>query len=353
MKIFIVAGGTGGHLFPAIRLAEELLLRKDIEILFITSSRRQDKEILREKNIKFQTLPVIGMRRGGNIFAILDFLAMLFVGTIKSIYLIARYRPGSVIGFGGFVSGPIVLIASLSGAKTVIHEQNVFPGKTNLLLSKFVDRIAVNFKESIEYLEGFESKVVISGNPLRRDLKRAKKTDDGFVVLAMGGSQGAHTLNMLVPEALNLIEPSKKNMLEVIHIAGQRETHDVENAYKDRGIANRVFAFTYDMGKIYSECDFVIARAGATTVSELMYLAKPSILIPYPFAEGHQKLNAMVLERSGLAVMAEEQDLNAETLRDIITRLMDKRTLAFMSEKAACMDNDKACDILIKEVLGG
>ncbi|MBU4150007.1 MAG: undecaprenyldiphospho-muramoylpentapeptide beta-N-acetylglucosaminyltransferase [Candidatus Omnitrophica bacterium] len=352
MKIFIVAGGTGGHLFPAIRLAEEILSRGTAEVLFIASSRKQDRDILRKKNIGFQTLPIIGMQRK-NIFAILNFLARLFVGTLKSIYLLARFRPGCVIGFGGFVSGPIVLLASLSGARTVIHEQNVFPGKANLLLAKFADKIAVNFEESIKYLKGFESKIVVSGNPLRPGLKRSERSRDGFTILAMGGSQGAHTLNILVPEALNLLEPSRKNALEIIHIAGHREKQDVENAYKDKGIANRVFAFTHDMGKIYSECDFVIARAGATTVSELAHLAKPSILIPYPFAQGHQKLNAMVLERSGLAVMVEEQGLKAETLRDIITRLMDKKTLALMSEKAARIDNRDACDILMKEAIGG
>ncbi|MBU0759079.1 MAG: undecaprenyldiphospho-muramoylpentapeptide beta-N-acetylglucosaminyltransferase [Candidatus Omnitrophica bacterium] len=352
MRIFIVAGGTGGHLFPAIRLAEEIISRAAAEVLFIASSRKQDSDILREKNIEFWTLPIIGIQRR-NIFAILNFLAMLFIGTLKSAYLLARFKPGCVIGFGGFSSGPIVLLASLSGVRTVIHEQNVFPGKANLLLARFVDRIAVNFEESKEYLRGFESKIVVSGNPLRRGLKRTEKSGDRFTVLVMGGSQGAHALNMLVPEALNMIETSRKNTLDVIHIAGHREKKAVEDLYKDKGIANRVFTFTHDMGEIYGESDFVIARAGATTVSELMYLGKPSILVPYPFAQGHQKLNAMVLERSGLAVMAEEHDLKAEVLRDIIIKFMDKKTLSLMSEKAGRVNGKDACSILMKEALNG
>lgn len=352
MRVFIVAGGTGGHLFPAIRLVEEISLRKAADVLFITSSRKQDMDILKEKNIEFRTLSIIGMRLG-NIKAVLNFSLRLFIGTLKSICLLARFRPVSVIGFGGYVSGPMLLLASLSGARTVIHEQNVYPGRANKILARFVDRIAVNFSESIKYLKGFESKIVVSGNLLRRGLKRTQKTGDAFTILTMGGSQGAHAINTIVPEALSLLEPAKKNKLDVIHLSGYKEEEDVKKAYKDNGIANRVLAFTHDMDKIYSESDFVIARAGATTVSELMYLAKPSILIPYPYAKGHQKLNAMVLKRAGLAVSVEEENLKAEVLRDIIAKLMDRKTLADMSGKVTDTKEKDACDILMKEVMGG
>lgn len=362
MRIFIVAGGTGGHLFPAISLAEDIASRGVAEILFITSSRAQDMNILQKKNIKFQTLPIIGMQFR-NIVAILSFVARLFAGTLKSIYLLFHFRPDCVIGFGGYVSGPIVFLASLFGARAIIHEQNVYPGKTNRILARFVDRIAVNFPESIEYLKGFESKVLVSGNPLRSDLKRTKRTKGifdqidnrspaGFTVLVMGGSQGAHALNRFVPEALALIGPDKRNALEVIHIAGYREKEEVEKSYKDKGITNRVFSFTHDMDRLYCESDFVIARAGATTVSELMYLAKPSILIPYPYVRGHQSLNAKVLENAGLAILIEEKGFKIEALRDAVTRLMDKNILAEMSDKVTGRDDRDPCDILIKEVLG-
>jgi UDP-N-acetylglucosamine--N-acetylmuramyl-(pentapeptide) pyrophosphoryl-undecaprenol N-acetylglucosamine transferase len=352
MKVFIVAGGTGGHLFPAIRLAEEISSRKAADVLFVTSSRKQDTDFLKEKNLEFRTLPVIGMKSGG-IKRTFIFLLMLFTGTLKSAYLLARFRPACVIGFGGYVSGPILLLASLSGIRTVIHEQNVYPGRANRMLARFVDRIALNFNESTQYLKGFESKIVISGNLLRKGLKKTQRAGDVFTILAMGGSQGAHILNTMVPRALGLLGPDRKSKLGVVHITGYKDTEDVKKAYENSRVSGRILEFTHDMDKIYAESDFVISRAGATTVSELMYLAKPSILIPYPYAKGHQRLNAMVLERAGLGVSIEEKNLTAEVLKDNIIRMMDRRTLIEMSAKIADVKKEDACGILMKEVLGG
>lgn len=349
MKILIVAGGTGGHLFPAIRLAEHIKFQRSGDILFITSCSKQDRAILEEKNITFKTLPVIGLQ-SRKVLPILNFAMRLVAGTIKSLFLLLQFRPSAVIGFGGYVSGPILLLGVLFRVKTIIHEQNVYPGKTNRILANFVDKIAISFPEAVEYLKKFESKIIISGNPLRLGLKRSQNRSAQFTVLAMGGSQGSHTLNKLIPEAAGLIQDDRKKALEIIHISGYREKDEVIKAYQAKGIRSRVFSFIGQIDKLYYESDFVIARAGATTVSELLYLAKPSILIPYPYANGHQRLNAKILEDMGTAVLLEEQGLTPEDLRDVMVKFMDKDTLLSMSSRVKEGVSKDACDILIKAV---
>jgi UDP-N-acetylglucosamine--N-acetylmuramyl-(pentapeptide) pyrophosphoryl-undecaprenol N-acetylglucosamine transferase len=281
----------------------------------------------------------------------LNFLARLFIGTIESAYLLLKFKPDIVMGFGGYISGPIVLLASFSGARTIIHEQNAYPGKANRILARFVNKIAVGFSDAKSYLEGFESKIIFSGNPLREGIKRDNraKPADSFNVLIIGGSQGAHKLNTIVPEAASLIENSYKNMLNFIHIAGKNDLEEVEKSYEKIGIKNRVFSFTEHMARLYNECDFVISRAGAMTVSELLTLEIPAILVPYPYAGGHQKLNAMVLEKIGSGVLLEEKNLTPYVMRDAILKLMDRNILSAMSAKAKHIDKPDTCKILIKE----
>lgn len=354
MKVLIAAGGTGGHLFPAVRLAEELRSRFSAEVLFITSRRKQDREILEEKGMDFRTVPVSPFQSGG-VLAVLRFAIRLVFGTMSSGCILFRFRPSSVVGFGGYVSGPVLLLAALFRIKTVIHEQNVYPGKTNRILAVFVDRIAVSFRESLSYLKRFESKVVVSGNLLRRDLKpeeKVPKEGGMFTVLALGGSQGSHALNRLIPEAVDLLQGREKDILDMIHISGHRERAEVEKVYRDKGIKSRVLAFTHEISRFYNECDFVIARAGATTVSELLHLGKPSILIPYPHADAHQRLNAGILVSAGSAVLLEEDSLTAEGLRDAVARLMDREVLKAMSEGSNGSANGEAADVLIKEITG-
>ena len=269
---------------------------------------------------------------------------------MKSLYLVLRFRPKVVIGFGGYISGPLLLSALLLRIKTIIHEQNVYPGKTNRILAHFVNKIAINFSESFEYLKKFESKIILSGNPLRKELKRVQKEGDSFTFLVMGGSQGAHVLNKFIPEAVSLIEDGKKKLLEVVHISGGNEKEEVIKSYKDKGIRYRVFSFTEDIDKLYNESDFVIARSGATTVSELLYLGKPAILVPYPYANSHQLFNAKVLENKGGAILLEEKDLTPQKLCNMIVKFMNRDFLNNISRKLSSETQKDACDILMKEI---
>jgi len=351
MKVLIVAGGTGGHILPALVLAKEIKTRNIGQVLFVASSRKQDRGMLSGKGVDFTTLPIMALQ-SKNIFAVLNFFIRLFVGTIKSAFVLLKFKPDTVVGFGGYVSGPIVLLASVSGARTIIHEQNVYPGKANRLLARFVSKIAISFPEAKDFLKGFESKIVFSGNPLREGLKRDDRQKSGgfFNVLVIGGSQGAHKLNIIVPEAVSLIEKDTGRMLSFTHIAGKNDTEEVENFYNKIGIKNRVFSFTEYMARLYNECDFVISRAGAMTVSELLALGIPAILVPYPYALGHQKLNAMVLEKIGSGILLEEKDLTACIMKDAILKLMDRKVLSDMADRAKNIDKPDACKILIKEL---
>jgi UDP-N-acetylglucosamine--N-acetylmuramyl-(pentapeptide) pyrophosphoryl-undecaprenol N-acetylglucosamine transferase len=211
MKILIVAGGTGGHILPAMALAMEIKTRNIGEVLFVISSKKQDRDILSGKGIDFIALPITSLVYK-NVFSILNFLTRLFAGTIVSVFTLLKFRPDAVVGFGGYVSGPIVLAASLLGIRTIIHEQNAYPGKANKILARFVNKIAVSFPDAKDYLKGFESKIVFSGNPLREGLERGArdrgKPGDSFNALVIGGSQGAHRLNTIVPEAVILMKDS-------------------------------------------------------------------------------------------------------------------------------------------------
>jgi len=351
MKVLIVAGGTGGHILPALVLARDIKIRNIGQVLFVISSRKQDREIISGKGIDFTTLPITSLQ-SKNIFSVLNFLARLFIGTIGSLYLLLKFKPDTVVGFGGYVSGPIVLLASLSGVRTIIHEQNAYPGKANRILAGFVNKIAIGFLDAKSYLKSFESKIIFSGNPLREGLKRDNraKAMDSFNVLIIGGSQGAHKLNTIVPKAAGLIEKGNRNMLNFIHIAGKNDLEEVKKSYEKIGIKNRVFSFTEHMAGLYNECDFVISRAGAMTVSELLTLEIPAILVPYPYAGGHQKFNAMALEKIGSGVLLEEKDLTPCAMRDAILKLMDRNILRDMSSRAKHIDKPDACKILIGEL---
>ncbi|MFA5389612.1 MAG: undecaprenyldiphospho-muramoylpentapeptide beta-N-acetylglucosaminyltransferase [Candidatus Omnitrophota bacterium] len=351
MKILIAAGGTGGHILPALALAGEIKTRNVGEVLFVISSKKQDAELVSSKGIDYLILPIAPLQ-SKNIFSILNFLTRLFAGTIGSFSALLKFRPDAVVGFGGYVSGPIVLAAGLLGIKTMIHEQNVVPGKANRILARFVGTIAISFPDAKKYFKGFESKVILSGNPLREGLKRddRERTGNFFSVLVIGGSQGAHKLNTMVPEALGLMPEGARGALNVIHIAGKNEKEEVEKSYAKLGIKNRVFSFTEHMARLYNECDFVISRAGAMTVSELLELAIPAILVPYPYAAAHQRMNAEVLEKTGSAIVLEEKYLTRDTLKDVVSRLMDRNILKEMSARAKSVDKPDARKILIKEL---
>jgi UDP-N-acetylglucosamine--N-acetylmuramyl-(pentapeptide) pyrophosphoryl-undecaprenol N-acetylglucosamine transferase len=263
--------------------------------------------------------------------------------------LIKRFRPDVVLGVGGYVSGPMVLAASLRGVPTAICEQNSYPGLTNRILGRFVKKVFATFGESMRFFP--RGKVVITGNPVRSDILNAmnpKEGSDSMTILVFGGSQGAHKLNQSVPEALSKLGRAD---IRVIHQTGDRDYESVKNAYAGHRIDARVLRFIDDMAGAYGEADFVIGRSGAGTVAEITALGKPSLLIPYPFAaNNHQLENARVLERSGAAVIVEDREAGPENLYAALTKLLQKDKLTTMASNARSLGKPYAAAVIVDEI---
>lgn len=349
MKLIIAGGGTGGHIFPAISVAEEINKRSGAhEVIFVGTEKGLENELLSKRGFKVEHISARGIK-GKGVGKSVSALLAACKGVSDSMSIIKRFRPDVVLGVGGYVSGPAVLAAYLRGIPTAICEQNGYPGLTNRILGRFVRKVFATFDESVKFFP--RGKVVITGNPVRRDILKSrniKKDSDRITVLVFGGSQGAHKLNASVPEALyRLGRPD----IKVIHQTGDRDYESVGNAYTGHGIDARVLRFIDDMAGAYAEADFVIGRSGAGTVAEITALGKPSLLIPYPYAtNNHQMENARVLERAGAAVIVEDKDAAAENLHAALTKLLRKDKLNMMASQALALGKPDASEVIVNEI---
>ena len=276
MRIVIASGGSGGHIFPAVSLAREL--KKDavkhgrpeeLEIIFVASRRRLDRNILEREGYKKIFLSANPMPYTFG-WRSLVFLAKLAIDSICSVYTLARFRPDVVVGFGGYTAGAISLLAAVLRIKTVIHEQNLVPGRTNRFLDKFVDTVAISFPESKKYFRN--KNIIFTGNPLREESLKEYRSQsignlglarDKMTILVMGGSQGATSLNDLVSGSIILLSPEKKENIQLVHIAGPKEPDKIKKRYDENGIRGNVLTFIRDINEAYSASDLAISRSGA------------------------------------------------------------------------------------------
>lgn len=244
--------------------------------------------------------------------------------------LLRRFRPHVVVGFGGAVAGPAVLLAKLSGTPTVIHEQNLFPGRTTRLLASWADRVAVSFEETRRHLPP-TARIAVTGNPVRPEVEQCVRetasaalglTPGKPVLVIMGGSQGAHLLNVLSVEAVASLTPAQHRAFQVVHLTGPGDCSWVTERYRALGVTAAVHAFLPAVGPAYAAATVAVARAGATTVAELVATATPSVLVPYPYARGHQMLNAEWLSRHGGAVLVPQESLTPARWRDAVWPLL-------------------------------
>jgi len=337
IKLIIAGGGTGGHIFPGIAVGKELLRRyPSSEALFVTGGRKIEDDILKDAGFSRVSIAVEGIK-GRGFMKTIKAAVKLPCSFLQSIFIIRRFSPDIVFGVGGYSSGPVCLAARIMGVRTAIHEQNSYPGMTNRLLARFVDRIFISFKESGSYFP--KEKVYVAGNPIRREFMQetpgGQEGSKGFTVLITGGSQGASALNSAFIAALKMIKERGKDPL-VIHQTGQADFENVLRRYRDEGLDGDVKSFIQDMPGAYRKADIVVGRAGAGTVFELAAMGKPSILIPYPFAaDNHQVANARMLADAGGALMILQNDLDAERLAGIIVGFMEDRdSLKEMGERA-------------------
>src|SRR3989338_2971814 len=303
MKIIIAAGASGGHIFPAISLGASLRSKIDrARILYICSNRYLDKRIFSREGLKFRCLSSNKLPPGFS-FGMLAFPVMLALDMLKALFIIAAFRPRVIIGFGGYASFPVVLAGRLVGIPTVIHEQNVAIGRANLFLLRFANKIAVSFNETIRYIpDGLKKKAVVTGNPIRTNLLKDDKAlaikkfgldKDRFTLLVIGGSQGAHRLNMVFAESIASLEEERKKAIQIVHIAGERDRESIAAIYDNFDVLACVFSFLDRIDEAYSAADLVFSRSGAAALSELAYYAKPMVLVPYPYARSHQRENAI------------------------------------------------------------
>jgi UDP-N-acetylglucosamine--N-acetylmuramyl-(pentapeptide) pyrophosphoryl-undecaprenol N-acetylglucosamine transferase len=349
MKVIIAGGGTGGHIFPAISVAEEILKRSGTnEVLFVGTKRGLENELLSKRGYRVEHISARGIKGKGvkeSIAAVLSALK----GVSDSMSIIKKFRPDVVLGVGGYVSGPMVLAASLRGVPTAICEQNGYPGLANRILGKFVKKVFATFEDSVRFFP--RGKVVITGNPVRQDILRGRKIikdAETVTVLVFGGSQGAHKLNVSVPEAISRLG---RPGIKVIHQTGDKDFEAVKNAYASHNIDARVLPFIDDMAGAYGEADFVIGRSGAGTVAELTALGKPSLLIPYPYAtNNHQLANARVLERAGAAVIVEDRDALPENIAAALTNLLRRDKLNEMASHALELGKPDAAARIVNEI---
>ncbi len=349
MKIIIAGGGTGGHLFPGISIAEAFKIREDRnEILFVGSRRGIEEGLIPKMGYDLRTISVSGVR-GKPLARKLISLWTIPLGTVASLRINKEFRPDLVIGVGGYASGPVVFAAYLMGIKRAIQEQNAIPGSTNRILGKVSNAIFISFEESRSHFP--QEKTILTGNPVRREFLHVSehtRNGDRFNLLIFGGSQGAHRINEKMVEALDWLE-EVRDTLRIIHQTGKDDLEFVSRNYQRRGFHASVKAFIDDMATCYRDAHLVICRSGATTVSELTACRRASILIPYPHAiHNHQTLNAKALVRAGAARMISNSDLTGKLLADTILHLYRNRDeISAMEKQAGKLAQPNAADLIV------
>lgn len=308
MRILVVTGSSGGHIFPALAFLEGLEDR-NIESLLVLPIKNIQYS-LAKSSYKIKYLSIVPIK---DIPAIFKFIKACW----ESLGLLLSFKPEVVVSFGSLSGIPMVLFARILGIRTFLHEQNVIPGRANRFLIKFADKIAVGFRESAVYLGKYSQKIIFTGNPIRKELKILDKNEaldyfgfkNGLItILVVGGSQGSRRINS---EFIKALSPATwRSGVQVIHITGTGDFDSINGKYLNLGMSRKVFAFLNNMQYAYSAADLVICRAGAITISELMHFKIPAIIIPYPFAYQHQKANSTVLEINNCALVINEEELD-------------------------------------------
>jgi len=341
--ILIMAGGTGGHVFPALALAR-LLRRHELEVLWLGTRRGLEARIVPAEPLPIEWLSVSGLR-GKGVLALAAAPFRLARALAQALSVMWRYRPLVVVGLGGFVSGPGGVAAWLTRRPLVIHEQNAVAGFTNRCLARLAREVLEAFPGS--FGRGVHARAV--GNPVRADIaalpapgERYGARSGPIRVLVIGGSQGATRLNTVVPFALARLQGLS---LEVWHQAGERWSEAARENYASAGVAARVEPFIDDMARAYAWADLVICRSGALTVSELAAAGVAAVLVPYPAAvDDHQTANARYLVDAGAAVLIADRELSAERLAAEVRRIAGagRGPLTHMAERARALARPQA-----------
>lgn len=352
-SVVIMAGGTGGHVFPALALAHYLAAR-GIKVHWLGTRAGIEAELVPNNGFAITYLPVSGLR-GQGIKRLLAAPFKLLVSVFQAVRLMRAVKADCVIGLGGYVTGPGGVAAKLLGKRLVIHEQNAVAGFTNTQLSKLADKVLVAFPNAFPASE----KVEWVGNPVREEIAalaepavRMAERKGPIRILIMGGSQGAVALNQLVPEALAKLPASVS--IEIRHQAGKKNLETADAKYRAAGLRAQVLPFINDMAEAYTWADLVICRSGALTVSEIAAAGVASVLIPFPFAvDDHQTANAEFLSSHGAARLFQQKELTAESLAASLVELLDRERLLDMAIAARHLAKPESTALVAAECLRG
>ena len=319
-KIIIAGGGTGGHLYPGIALARELMERDpEIEISFVGTRRGIESRVLPKEGFDLKFIPAGGLVGKKGVERWRSWFK-LPLGLADSLCFLLRKRPSLVVGVGGYASGPLALSAGILRIPLIIHEQNSIPGITNRLLGRIADKIAISFKQSFDFFP--QKKVTVTGNMIRKEFLDAPlpvlPKGDKFCVLVFGGSQGARSINEATIEALDFLG-NLKSQLHFIHQTGESGCAAIEKGYLEKGFSAEVKPFFFNMADCYRRASLIICRAGATTLAEVTASGKASILVPFPHAtHNHQVKNAEALEAENAAELIYDHEIDGERLASFI-----------------------------------
>jgi len=360
-KILIMAGGTGGHVFPALSIAEDLISR-GVQVEWLGTRNGLEARVIAATEIPMHFISIAGLRGTSLIRKLLSPL-VIFIAVLQSIFKVIQIKPGCVLGMGGFVTGPGGLATWLLRKKLLIHEQNTIAGLTNQLLFPLATTVMEAFPGAFErkkeltgnpFLKAFISStnIVVVGNPVRKDIaelgnqfteegdsqNRENDFDKSLHLLVLGGSLGAVAINKVIPEMLTLIPEGQRP--DVLHQCGDKNFSDTETFYQQHfihtGGAISVTPFIENMAEAYAWADIIIARAGAMTISEITAVGLASILVPYPYAvDDHQTENASFLQRVDGAEIIQQDELNAQRLLAAVRKFSEDSNALYLTGKNA------------------
>jgi UDP-N-acetylglucosamine--N-acetylmuramyl-(pentapeptide) pyrophosphoryl-undecaprenol N-acetylglucosamine transferase len=359
MRVLVAAGGSGGHIFPGLSFLDALKLKDPQAQVLLVLPKRSKNTVVLPEGCRASYISICPLKKRIDLSSFVASINLL-KGIFESIFLLVEFKPDLVVGFGGIESVPIVFFAWFFRIKTLLHEQNVIPGRANRLLAKFVDRVAVSFPDSLGSWKLSPGRFLVTGNPIRRQLAPLNRDQareffglqkDKFTILVMGGSQGSQRINTGALKAFSGL--NNKSSFQVIHLSGPVSQDSVQNNYKSFSIDAKVFPFFGPMEYAYSAADLAIARAGATTISELVAFSLPAILVPYPYAYRHQEANARVLSMKGCAFIVKDEELEAPALRQAVSScIANPGVLSSMRSQFAQFGKNMAAELLVKEAQG-
>ena len=356
LSVLIAGGGTGGHLYPGIAVARELMARvPDARVTFVGTAAGIEARVVPREGFELELIRSAGLK-GKSLESVARGVGLLPMSGLDAWQVITRRRPSVVVGVGGYSSGPVVALAAARGIPTLLMEQNAVPGLTNRMLAPVVNAAAVTYDEALRF---FGSKAFVSGNPVRPEFFEGEQTHDtqglppGAVrVLVFGGSQGAHAINVAMVEAAPRLAAETPRVV-LTHQTGERDLVLVRDGYTRAGLEARVEPFLYTMDREMKSADVIVSRAGATTLAELTAAGRPSILIPLPTAtDDHQRKNAEALVRQGAAQMVEQRTLTGDRLAaEILGLARDGERRRTMSQAARALARPDAAKVIVDRIV--